>query len=523
MRKRGRAALTVLFCVSLKVALAHAASQPAEPIRNPQVSDIFVPAELGYILETSEPASATASPLIIHIQEAHTNYEAQRNIIGILERLVQQHGLKLILVEGGSGDVGLAYLRAYGPPENRRDVGEKYLRLGILSAEEYLDIVSDRPLILWGVEDRVLYRQNVDAFLSAESLRKSLQPVLASIRETVELLKPRVLDPALAGLEDDARAFDEERLALADYVDRLIGLARQQGLMETFDTAHPTLSRFVAVRERERQLHMQEIGQEQQALLIRLSEAVSEDALDRLIEQATQMKAGTLSREAFYKRLEELTASAGVSLEGYPNLVAYLQYLTQRAELNPAALATELGQAAEALKASLASSPDSRELIAIHEQVDLVDKLLGFRLSPEEYGRLHTIGHAAMLPAWETGLHRLLTAHALSTRSFPRLEEFDSRLAALRRFYEAANQRDEALVANAIAKLQETREPLAVLITGGFHSPAITRLLTAQGVRVVVVAPKVGEETNEQLYEAVLKYKSGHGSLEEVMAIAGAS
>jgi len=373
------------------------------------------------------------------------------------------------------------------------------------------------------VEDRALYQQNLNAFLSSEALRESLQPVLASIRETVELLTPRVLDPALRGLEDDARAFDEERLALADYVDRLIGLAKQQGLLGTFEAAYPTLSRFVAVRDLERQLHMQAIGQEQQALLVGLSEAVSEDALDRLIEQATQMKAGTVSRELFYRHLEGLAASASVPLTGYPNLSAYLQYLKQRADLNPAALSTELGQAAEALKASLASTSESRELIAITEQATLIDKLLGFRLSPDEYGRLQAVDHTGLLPAWETRLNALLAAHALPRRSFPRLEEFDAQLAALRRFYEAANQRDAALVANTIAKLHETREPLAVLITGGFHSPAITRLLTAQGVRVVVVAPKVGEETNERLYEAVLRYKSGHGSLEEVMAIGGAS
>ena len=95
-------------------------------------------------------------------------------------------------------------------------------------------------------------------------------------------------------------------------------------------------------------------------------------------------------------------------------------------------------------------------------------------------------------------------------------------VSTLRQFYEVAQRRDEVLVTHALAKLAETREPLAVLITGGFHSEKITQLLKDRGVGVLVVAPKVrAVATDERLYRAVLKYKSGHGSLDEVVAIAG--
>ena len=59
-----------------------------------------------------------------------------------------------------------------------------------------------------------------------------------------------------------------------------------------------------------------------------------------------------------------------------------------------------------------------------------------------------------------------------------------------------------------------------MLITGGFHAPQIAKRLTDQGVGVVCVAPKINTPTNEQLYRAVLKYKSGHGTFEDVEAVA---
>ena len=35
----------------------------------------------------------------------------------------------------------------------------------------------------------------------------------------------------------------------------------------------------------------------------------------------------------------------------------------------------------------------------------------------------------------------------------------------------------------------------------------------------MVVAPKISQATDEALYRAVLKYKSGHGSFEDVLAV----
>ena len=186
-----------LFVIAVIFGLAKVAFSQSQAL------DIHIPTSLGYVSEihppvTSTPTDSHETPLtIVHIQDAHTNYEAQQHIVSILEQLVKERGLKLIMVEGSEGDVSLAYLRRYGPPENRKQVANKYLKAGIISAEEYLDIVSDHSLILWGIEQKDLYDLNVEAFLAAESLRESLAPLLASTRDAVEQLKPRLSDAAI--------------------------------------------------------------------------------------------------------------------------------------------------------------------------------------------------------------------------------------------------------------------------------------------------------------------------------------
>jgi len=498
---------------------AHPQTKPTQlsDARTLSIVDLSIPAELGYVIETHQPAASSVPATIIHIQEAHANYEAQQHIVAILEQLIERYGLKLILVEGGDGDVGLEYLRSYGPPENRKEVAEKYLKTGVLSAEEYLDIASDHPLILWGVEQKALYEQNVEAFLAAEPLQVALQPVLASVREAAEGLKGQLLDPALSDLDAKAKAFDEQRLGLADYAEALKRAAMRQ---EVPLGGSPNLVRFLEARRLEQSMQLPLVKQEQQALIGRLSQVAPEERLNGLVAKAEGMKAGTVKAAEFYDTLQQLASVSKVDLSAYPNLSAYIRYVAQSAQIRPTILSDELTALAAELRKSFLATPESRQLTSLLEEVDLVEKLLDFRLSPAEYRRLDSVDLVTIASRWERFVNAQLARQGRPPLSFQALTELAAKLPTVQRFYLVAQQRDEQLVKNALAKLRETKEPVAVLITGGFHSPEITRMLTEQGVGTVVLAPKVTTPTDERLYHAVVKYKSGHGTFDDVLSVA---
>ena len=490
------------------------------PLVNPRglnVSDISVPAEAGYVMEVHPSLSSANAPILIHIQEAHVNYEGQKHLAEILERLVKDYGLRLILVEGGEGDVSLTRLRRYGI-ESRRQAAEEYLRTGIISGEEYLDVTTDYPLILWGVEEEALYQQNVQAFLEAEALRGTLQPTLRPVRHAIEILTARLADPRSVELDRAKRGFEEGTTALADYAQTLARLADQAELDET---RYPNLSGFLAVRELEQAIDGQQAQAEQEQLVEALRRNVNETELEALEAKIKGLKEGTVTHAAFYGRLKTLADAGGLSLASYPNLARYVRYIEEGASIKPAALSEELDGLAAALQSRLSATPARRQLQIVSEQFDLVEKLFDLRLSPQEYQRFQSFTLTGLASGWADVLSRLLAQEGLPAQSFDGLEHVEAALPKLKRFYEAAGQRDERIVEHTLAKLEETHEPLAVLITGGFHSPRVTQLLKDRGLGVVVVAPKVGGTANDEpLYRAVLKYKTGHGSFEEVQAAA---
>lgn len=168
------------------------------------------------------------------------------------------------------------------------------------------------------------------------------------------------------------------------------------------------------------------------------------------------------------------------------------------------------------LRQRLATSAEARLLLQIDTQLDLIEKLLDLRLNPSEYAQFQTLSFTGTFPAWTEFLNSQSVRQGLGLNPFSRLDELETALPTLQQFYVVAAERDDALVDRTLAKLDETQESLAVLITGGFHSPQITKRLIEEGLGVLVVAPKVTQPTNERLYQAVLKYKSGHGSFQEV-------
>lgn len=524
MGKQGQlvVGLTVaLFFCAVKVALSETALQSPTPVRDLKVSDIFVPERLGYVTEVHQPEAKTKAPIIIYIQEAHANYEGQQHLAEILEQLVRNHDLKLIMVEGGTGDVGVAHLRSYGPLKHRRQIGQRYLKAGLISAAEYLDLASDYPLTLWGIEEAALYEHNTEAFLNAQSAQEELQPRLAQLRQVLAPLAPKLYEPAMAQLEQARGTFERQETTLVQYAGTLEALALSHGISLA---AFPTVRQFLSLRTQEQQLDQAHIEEEQRALLGALSEQLNPEALDALFSQVEALQAGTLSPKEFYKGLQLLLAETQMALTAYPHLAAYVRYLHESSGISTPTLAEELEGLSVNLRERLSAAPQSRQLRELLDAVTLMERMTRFDLSPEDHQQLSRMDLKAAHASWQAFLQAQLPKAGLAPVSLEPVQAFIEAWPLLERFYEVAHQRDDVLVANAAKKLQQSGESLAVMITGGFHAPRMTHLLGEQGIATVVLTPKISHPTDERLYRTLVRFKHGRGgTLESIMHLADAT
>jgi len=197
---------------------------------SPSLASHF-PSEFGRVEEILASQNGKVSaPLIYHLQDAHAVYEAQSNLAGILETLIQKEGISLVLVEGGSGNVNLTSLRGVAWKTVRRQVAEEFLRQGKILGEEYLQVASNYPFELIGIEDDALYRSNVEVFLRA--LRRKPEAIrrLTQIESHVRSLEAKWYSPQFRELDRMRERWQKGEGNLIQYLLHLKAVAEEKGI-----------------------------------------------------------------------------------------------------------------------------------------------------------------------------------------------------------------------------------------------------------------------------------------------------
>lgn len=463
----------------------------------------IIPTDLGSV-KLPYVLSTTPKAVVLYIQDAFSSYEASKHIVSILEHLINQYKLKLIFVEGGSGNVGLSFLRSYTSKEARHKVAEEYLRNRKISSEEFLDIVSDYPLTLWGIEDDDLYEKHFQAFMETVDLKERLESTLSFLRRSIDLLKTKLWklwEPALADFESSTEAYRKKQLSMADFTDVLINTAKRYGIVTD---EYPNLSCFFCVSRLEKTIDFGKADQERKVLSIELARRIGETELDSFINRTKEFKAGKITKLDYYTGLEKLVISNGLDMNLYGSFSSYLDCIKQP-EIDVRTLINELDALVERLRMTLASTPQSRRLVTIDKELQLIEKVLNHHITPSEYPQFSSLFVSGLAKEWAGFLNEHLVTQRLSDEQFEQLKELENKLPNCKNDYDAGLLREEAMIKNTLIKLDETKEEIAVLIAGGFHTPRIVEGLKDHGIGVLELTPKMDQPGDENLYLSVLR------------------
>jgi hypothetical protein len=466
---------------------------------------VNIPEGAGHMVE-GYTAPGEGAKVIIHIQDIHTNYEAQKNLSRILEALIKENKLQLIMVEGGWGDVSLSYLRSYADTQRRQDVAEEYLREGKISGEEYLDIVSSYDIKLEGIEDETLYKANLDTFFEIETFRHDASKELHSLKIVIDQLKQKIFSPQLVELEKTKNDYDNEQITLADYYRYLYTMAQRtrQNI-----GAYPNFAGFMDVVESERAIQFPAVEKERTALIEKLSKALSKQDLTTLVTKSLEFRLNKMTPLQYHDYLMATASKAGEQTSRYTNLEKYIQYIRAHEAIDTVRLFEEADDMLRAVEDSLIKDAQQRQLYGISRSAQVLDNFLNIKLMPNDFKYYKDNRNVFITAGWIDFLSQQAERNKLRTTGIKPAYTLDKHLATLVRFYDLANERDDAFVQNAIRLMNEHDVTVAVLIAGGFHTPNLKQKFRECGLSYIVAAPHTTQQTDPEQYRYILKYKSG--------------
>ena len=164
-----------------------------------RVYTIKVPEELGQVKERYQ---GTSDEVVVHMQDAHTSFQAQKNLCNLIEYFVNKKGVNVVAVEGAEGNAGLNMLRRMPELDVKRPVTEDFLREGRFKGAEAAHVISSKYFELFGAEDMDLYDINFEAFVNTLSKREEILDQIEQVENILNDLKAPMYSERVANFDN---------------------------------------------------------------------------------------------------------------------------------------------------------------------------------------------------------------------------------------------------------------------------------------------------------------------------------
>lgn len=479
------------------------------------VYSIKIPEEYGRVKQrwraeeatTTKHKSAEDTKTIIHIQDAHTSSEAQKNIARIIEHLVREESLNIIGVEGAVGEIDLSRFRSFPLKDARDIVAEEFVEKGIFGGAEYSAIHSQKEFTLFGAEDEALFRDNFKTYYETLNAKEDILSDIAQLETVLALLREKVFSLELKSFYNSLSAYMDGNINFVQFAPFLFealeksyeesSLSRENFLID-----YPELSRFKEILYMESVLDIEKARSERTEIVAELMRELNPSDLARAkLETYHALFLQTkITEKEFQQLLTALCQQYGVSRTRFRAFHSYQTYLEKYAQLDFTRLMNEVVRLAQVTFFSLAKNRDEKLLAETSYHVTLLKKLCELRAVNEDvdYFRSHTnFFHAETLVQT---IGELSARYNIQFESSRPHETLKSALQNVEKFYSGAENRNTALIANLLNQLDERGESTGVLVGGGYHTEGLTEELRGQGINYLVVTPAIASLSEDVPY-----------------------
>jgi hypothetical protein len=193
----------------------------------PATLEIQIPFELASLDEIYEAPPKSAPSLILHIQNAHGNYEAQNQIRKLLQYLHKTYNFKILFVEGAVEKLNPDYLKLFADPEHNLELADQLARQGELTGPEYYLMDAPKEVEAIGIEQPDLYRANYEAFKIIQRKKMEIDTFLGDLESRLEMLSSHYLSPDTRHTLSEWKKFHAGHRDFLPYLKELAADAKQ--------------------------------------------------------------------------------------------------------------------------------------------------------------------------------------------------------------------------------------------------------------------------------------------------------
>jgi hypothetical protein len=451
------------------------------------IFDLTIPSSWGTIKELYK---GTSEQVVVHIQDAHCNYECQKNIGNILDLLVSEYGVVVAGVEGSVGKLPTELYSTFPEDTVREQASDYFIRQGVFSGPEALAISKgfEYPIELYGIEDKALYDKNFEAFQTSFPFKDEAKSYFSRLSQSLGQLKSHLYSPGLSKIDEQQLAFALTIISLNDYCVFLEqSLNDQQKMAQDF----PNVSKLLKAIAIEKKLDFGRAEEERTKLLTELTNAAAEEDIKKLLDKGLAYKNGQLSAARYLAFVKELAEKNTLDTTQYKNLAMYIDYAQSYDEINSFELYNETEEADAAIRARLYTNDDQKVLDMLVRGLKVMERLVDIKMVNKDLAFFQEHKDQLKSDQYLVFINSQADKFGISLDLPTDISYLDVYMPAWVDFYKQAGMRDDAMIKNTLVLLKNMRQKAGVMVTGGFHTRELTRMMREQGISFVVITPRI--------------------------------
>ncbi|HCM41922.1 MAG TPA: hypothetical protein DIS66_01205, partial [Candidatus Omnitrophica bacterium] len=453
---------------------------------------------------------------IFHIQTAHGQYQAEKQIEFLLAHLEKNYGVETLLMEGASEALNPEIINFF--PEDRKstlEVVDAFVRHSVISGPEVFLLNSGKAQGL-GIEDEAVYEQNLQDFVSVVNARDAGGQFLSNLEIGIERL-------AALYLSSDARSFlkQVERKETGDvpfdiYLQQLRLAAEKYAGINLADASWqllwPMLTRIFTIEKLEKKIDAAAFKKQKEDFLKAVKPYTSKafDAHDSLYTEVEKL----LNLKDLSARLPDPETSAlfealvralpdNFNYGRFSSVTAFCGLLMLKSQLQIETLSDEITRMEDKIADRLAETKNAKALVSILKDYRLLKKLFALELLPADFDKLmgpvsgETRGLTPMASndvrpsALVKQVQQLNGNSRAKEVEFKNVAELDALYTLAVRFYEGARLRDTKMLERIEEHLDATGADKVAVVTGGFHSGPFAEYFEKRGYNYALMTPKL--------------------------------
>ncbi|MDD4203200.1 MAG: DUF4064 domain-containing protein, partial [Candidatus Omnitrophica bacterium] len=443
---------------------------------------------------------------IINIQDAHSNFGAQKSIVGVLDTLSQKYDVDLIGIEGSKGYIDTALVSAFPDNQAKERTADILMRKGIISSGEYFSMTTDKPVAVYGVENTELYVENVQQFRSLVKHRTENMKNIEDLINALKVLMPKMFSKELVVLNENGVLQKEGQITFTEHWQYIYDLGNKEDLS---CEDHTNLNKLLQVQKQEKEINFKAAEKQRKILIDVLGNLMNKQDLEELVLQSLNFKMGKVSAVDFHEGLISYARQYNIEPKDFEELIKYSEYLRAYDDIDILNIFAEIERYENSIKQKLYVSEDQKQLDKLFQDALLMKELFDAKLSAVTYRQLSMMLRNIKKEDFIFFIKDNYKKYNLQLpEDLDIASVFDAIPDAIA-FYKIAEERNEAIFNNMINLMDKNGDNVAAVITGGFHTEGITEIFKEQDLSYLVVVPKFKEDDPERPYIAILTSKDG--------------